>query len=246
VNAYELGLKSKWHNDTVLTNIDVFRSDYKDLQATATIFDAQLNGYFSEVKNIASSVAQGIEFEGQWAASRNLRLGANVTYLDSYYVRYPGATPTLLGQYCGGLSPAAYQATPQCAGFPNTGSQDLSGRPTDYAPKWSGVLDVAYSFALARDYRVTGELTPYFTSSYFLGGASASTDDPLGMQHGYVRLDARLALESPDGHWIVDLIGKNLTGRIIITANETASEVQTREEFRNIAVQFRYRFSPPD
>jgi len=28
---------------------------------------------------------------------------------------------------------------------------------------------------------------------------------------GYLRIDGRISLESPDGHWALDVIGKNLT-----------------------------------
>src|ERR1700722_6099268 len=34
VNAFEVGLKSKWLDDTVLLNVDVFRADYTDLQVS--------------------------------------------------------------------------------------------------------------------------------------------------------------------------------------------------------------------
>jgi len=51
-----------------------------------------------------------------------------------------------------------------------------------------------------------------------------------------VRLDGRVALETRDGRWAIDLIGKNLTDRVIATS------VNTKELPRALAVQFRYRY----
>jgi iron complex outermembrane receptor protein len=89
------------------------------------------------------------------------------------------------------------------------------------------------------------ETSPYFTSGYFLAGAG--TDDPFEYQGSYVRLDARLGLESADKHWNIDLIGKNLTSRTILTYGSplpttTGSFVYGKEMPRNVAIQGRYRF----
>jgi hypothetical protein len=77
-------------------------------------------------------------------------------------------------------------------------------------------------------------LDPYFTSSY-------NEQDPyvLGTS-AYVRLDARLVLAASGGHWAIDVIGKNLTDRIIVDSGSLYGA--TKEMPRNVAVQFRYRY----
>jgi outer membrane receptor protein involved in Fe transport len=233
VNAFELGVKSKWLDDTVLVNLDVFRGDYRDLQANAVSVNPIGNTVSIYVKNAAASRSQGVELETQWAVTRNFRLSANVTYLDSIYVSYPNASQTALQNYCG--QSAAHYAKPQCSIFPNPVPHyaDISGQATNFAPRWSGGVTASYSLMLPRGYKFTTELIPYFTSSY-------NEQDPyvLGTA-GYVRLDARLTLASPDGRWAIDLIGKNLTDRIIVSSSATGA---SKEEPRNVAVQFRYRF----
>ena len=89
-------------------------------------------------------------------------------------------------------------------------------------------------------YKFTGVLSPYFTSSY--------NRDPqlvaLGFISGtpaYVRLDARLSLETPQGHWAFDLIGKNLTNKIIVISTPGLYNA-TKEEPVNVAVQLRYKW----
>jgi len=65
-------------------------------------------------------------------------------------------------------------------------------------------------------------------SSYGLGRLAA----------GYVRWDGRLTFESPDGRWSIDLIGKNLADRIIVST--PGFQFASKEQPRNVALQFRY------
>jgi hypothetical protein len=55
-------------------------------------------------------------------------------------------------------------------------------------------------------------------------------------------LDARIGLESPDHQWAVDLIGKNLTDRIIVTNAQQSIYELTKQQPRNVAIQIRYNF----
>jgi len=224
VNAYEVGVKSTWLDHSLLVNFDVFRSNYTDLQVSTNL--ASAGGTFvSLVKNAASSRSQGAELDTQWAPSREVRLAANVSYLDSYYVRYPGVSATQL-QALNGQS-----------------SQDLSGQPTEFAPKWSGSITGTYTIPLIEHLAVTAEASGIFSSDYFLSG----TDDPTVRQAGYVRLDARLALEDPEGRWAFEVIGKNLTDRTILTfaapyTLSAGSLYATKQSPRSLAAQIRYQW----
>jgi iron complex outermembrane recepter protein len=224
VNAYELGLKSQWLDDTLLFNADVFRSNYRNLQVVVEQ-DYQAGNGVAVVRNAAASRSQGVEIEGQWLPVRSLRLGANITYLDSYYISFPNAAPTALEQI---------------EGF---NVQDLSGHPTEYAPRWSGSLSGAFTTTVGEGMKFTAALMPFFTSSYDI----LASEDPAGRQADYVRLDARLTLETQDGHWAFDVIGKNLTDRVIlnftsIVPTSPGTYVQAREETRNVAGQVRFRW----
>jgi iron complex outermembrane receptor protein len=225
VDAYEIGLKSKWLDNRILINIDAFRSDYKNLQVAQTVVT---NGgsVIGIVNNAAASLSQGIEFEGQWVVNSDFHLAANVTYLDSHYINYKNASPTSLQQLEG------------------SAVQDLSRRPTSYAPKWSGTLGASYRAHLPGDYQLTTELSTFFSSSYFF---STGTDDPLASEGAYARRDGRLTLDPPGGRWAVDLIGKNLTNRDILAYGMTqptslGSILGTKEEPRSVAVQVRYHW----
>jgi outer membrane receptor protein involved in Fe transport len=139
VNAYEAGLKSRWLDDTVLLNLAVFRAEYSNLQVAVNINTG--GNIRSLVQNAASSLSQGVELEGQWVITRDFHLSANVSYDDAHYVRYQNVSPTQL-QILNGQA-----------------SQDLSGRPTYFAPKWSGSLTGSYRIRLPADYELATDLT---------------------------------------------------------------------------------------
>jgi outer membrane receptor protein involved in Fe transport len=224
VNAYEVGLKSEWLNDTLLLNLDVFRSDYTNLQVVVEQGYQTGNGV-AVVRNAAASRSQGVEIESQWIVNGNFRLIADITYLDSHYVSYPNAAPSALELHAG------------------LAAQDLSGSPTEYAPKWSGSVTASFTASLPNQYRITADLSPYFSSSYYL----LASEDANGRQSQYVRLDARLSLETPDRRWALDLIGKNLTNRQIldfstIEPTSPGSYLVAKDAGANVALQARFRW----
>jgi hypothetical protein len=87
-------------------------------------------------------------------------------------------------------------------------------------------------------FRFTTDLSPFFSSSYNL---DRDNFFPLGTP-AYVRLDGGLTLDTPDGHWGIDLIGKNLTDRIIILNPNSDIYDRANEQPRNVAIQVRYHF----
>ena len=232
VDAFEVGLKSKLFDNRVLFNLSLFRSEYKDLQVDASVFLPGINGYSIVVRNAATSRAQGAEIEAQWAVTDDFRIEANVTYLDSKYLSYPNASPTSLQNYCRGN-----YVEPFCNIFPRPVPQfrDLSGGRTRFAPEWSASINARYGIDLGSDLRLTAEVSPYITSSY-----NVEEEPYVRGTHGYLRLDGRLTLAQLAQGWSVDLIGKNLTDRVIIAT--AAIYVAQKEEPRNIALQLRYRW----
>jgi iron complex outermembrane recepter protein len=242
VNAYEVGIKSEFFDRRLTLNADVFRSQYTDLQVQQYIDQ----GGFSVgvVDNAASSTTKGVELEAQWKATDRIRVAANVVYDDAYYGSYRNVSLTQLQTFC---HTTANLGNPTCvANFGNNGDpgalQDLSGRPTSNAPRWSGSLDVSDRLNI-RDFELTSGITPIVSSGFFPVGPG--NDDPLLHQGGYYRLDSRLTLTRVGDKWAIDLIGKNLTDRTIVTAltlwpTSNGSSLRVNEEPRNVALQFRY------
>ena len=244
VNAYEVGFKSKLFDDHVRLNLDAFRSNYTDLQVANFLIGAA--GPVAEITNAGSSRTQGVELSAEWVLG-GFRFQTAATYLNARYLSYPNVTLTAAQTYCRTQNPTA----PACKQeFPNGVPvlQDLSGRPTSFAPKWSGSVTTSYTANLPRGYHFITEAAVNATTTYFYG--NSGTDDPEQMQPGYARLDGRFTLEGPNGHWAVDVILKNLTDKIIIFGGaggtslpaSNGSTLLQIDQPRNVAVQARYQW----
>jgi outer membrane receptor protein involved in Fe transport len=245
VNAYEAGLKSEWFDQRLRLNVDVFRSDYTNLQVSSAIFNAA-NVPVAEITNAGRSRSQGVELEGEWAVTEGFRIKSNVTYLKARYQDYPNVTLTAIQTFCR-ANPTVADCKQQ---FPGgvAALQNLSGQPTSFAPTWSGTLAASYSLALPGGYHFITEADVFGSTRYFYG--NNGTDDPELMQSGYARLDGRLSFESPNSRWAIDVVLKNLTDRLIVGGGtggtslptSTGSTLVQTEQPRNVALQARYKW----
>jgi outer membrane receptor protein involved in Fe transport len=245
VNAYEAGIKSEWFDQRLRVNMDVFQSDYTNLQVSSAVFNAA-NVPVGEITNAGRSRSRGVEFESEWAVTDGLRIKSNVTYLNARYQNYPNVTLTAIQTFCRANPTVADCKQQFPAGVPAL--QNLSGKPTSFAPNWSGTLGAAYSAPLPGGYHLVAEADVYASTSYFYG--NNGTDDAEQMQAAYERLDGRLSLESPGDRWAVDIVMKNLTDRLIVGGGtggtslptSTGSTLVQTEQPRNVAVQARYKW----
>jgi iron complex outermembrane receptor protein len=233
VNDYEIGIKSTWFEDRVRVNVDLFREDYDDLQVSAGIPNPLIPGSHTLIiANAATSRSQGLELETDWAVSRDLRLSANIEWMDAHYLSYPNAPQTSLQTFCAGS-----YVLPDCSRFSNPvpANANFAGQPLPYSPRFTASVNAAYTISFPSDYKLTALLAPYYTSSY--------NPDPDGIYPSlgnYVRLDASLAFKIPDRRWEFDLIGKNVTNRVIPVS--IGVPVSSKEEPANISAQLRFHW----
>jgi outer membrane receptor protein involved in Fe transport len=187
VNAYEVGLKSTILGGRLMANLDVFRSDYSNLQETTITFNPLP---VSGVANAARARAQGVEASASFRATPNLTFSTELTYLDSKYLSYPNGVCTM----------AALAATPSgCA-------QDMSGKRRPYSPKFSGNFGADLTIPTGDETEVHVNPLVYFSTSYF----TSATADPLLAQDGYAKVDLRISYGPSNDRWSVALVAKNL------------------------------------
>ncbi|QIL89189.1 TonB-dependent receptor plug domain-containing protein [Microbulbifer sp. SH-1] len=84
VTNLEIGLKSSLFDNAVRFNASVFAYDYKNLQQLDLV-GAPIPNYY--LRN-ADAEGRGAEFEIQWAATDNLFIAGNYSFLDTEYTRY--------------------------------------------------------------------------------------------------------------------------------------------------------------
>ena len=224
VDAYELGMKGTFLDNTLSLNVAAFFSEYEDLQES-TIDIAPNGSIVTIVKNAANSESKGLEASLTYMASDYVTLSADAGYLSAKYIEFPSAP-------CSSIANFLYSGTGSC-------SQDLAGVRRAFSPEYSGNL-AANIFIPFDDMELRINPTIAFTSEYYLD----ATVDELLKQSGYAKLDLRLAFGPEDGSWEVALIGKNLTDRLTVSnfgqAVSTApgSVRLTPDRQRNFALQF--------
>ena len=84
VTNLEIGMKSSLFDNAVRFNASVFAYDYKNLQQLDLV-GAPIPNYY--LRN-ADAEGRGAEMEVQWAATDNLFIAGNYSFLDTEYTRY--------------------------------------------------------------------------------------------------------------------------------------------------------------
>lgn len=178
-----MGAKVDWLDKSLTTNVAVFRMDISDFQ------DRTFDGTSFVVTNAGKLRQQGVEFELVMKPTRGLRFNAAIAYLDSNFLSYPFAS-----------------------GLPGFGgTQDLTGKRSNFSPNWQGSLGAEYdgdlgdsgmTWTLRTDYRFYGDQN-----------VGSTTDaNPQTVQDGYGLLSAGLTINGVDDRWSVGIFGENLTG----------------------------------
>ncbi len=191
---YELGGKFKLGGAAEL-NATAFFTKFDNLQIS--IFDGIL-GF--NVGNAASSEVKGIELDGRWALSDNIRLTGGAALTDFEFTDFKN------GQ-CYGTQPAAErQANGLC---------DYTGLKNNLVSDFSGNVALDFDTLISNSMELTGLLALNYVSSY----NASQTQDPKGVQDGYAKINARLGVGPADGPWEIAVLGKNLTNEIVKTYN---------------------------
>ncbi|MBT0586302.1 TonB-dependent receptor [Alteromonas oceanisediminis] len=79
VNAFELGIKSKFINNRLLVNTTLFLQNFRDYQSLV------FSGTNFTVQNVDKTISQGLEFEANYSASEDLQVGFAYTYNEARF-----------------------------------------------------------------------------------------------------------------------------------------------------------------
>lgn len=188
VNSYEAGLKSKFADGRVNTNIAVFYSDYKDIQIPGSVgIDTNGDGiqddFVGTTTNAGKAKIWGIEFEGMALVSENLTAKASGGYINADYKTW----------IVKGVNIASTKV------FQNT-------------PKWNGSFSLDYQF-LQNMFGHDGSIDLIGSVSYKSKTFIFENPIPLLDQDGYAVVDASIVWTSEDGGVQVGIHGKNLTDK---------------------------------
>ncbi len=178
----ELGAKMNW--DRAQLDLTFFQTDYDDLQTN--IFDGTLSFL---VQNASAAETDGIELNGRFLLSDNVRLSASAATLDYKYTDFQ-------------QSQCAYQEPPTSGIY-----CDRSGFTAPFAPEFTGNLRLDVERQLTDNLALDFTINVDHASDYFL----ATNLDPNIKENGYTKLGAVIGIGGGEGKWRLSLIGDNLT-----------------------------------
>lgn len=222
----EIGLKSTLADGAAVLNLALFHEKFDDLQVNTLTGAGQ-----TLLSNAGAATSKGVELEGKLAVTNTFTVGGSLAYLDAKYDDYARGPCNAVQR----SEAAVAQAFP-CV-------QDLTGKTTTYAPKWSSDIfgDIEFPISSGLTLRLRADVG--YTDDYFY-----STDlDPNLHQTSAWKFDARITLADAAGVWDVSLLGKNLSNNEIVVWGTgvplvLGTYVGFTELPRTIALQANYHF----
>ena len=197
LDAYEVGLKTKTLQDTLRVNAAAFYYKYQDIQ-TVSYPDGSLI-----IGNGAGARIYGLDVDGSWAATHELRFSASAEYLFSKFTSFPNGACSvpIPSQVVDGFQFGYGTAYESC---------DNTGRRVPKTPDVTLSTAVDYSRDLAFG-KFAANVDYSYNSGYY-GEADNRLHQP-----SYGVLGAFVSLATPDDRLRVRFWGKNLTNKLYST-----------------------------
>ncbi len=190
LRSLELGLKSRWLDDTVQLNAAVFRYDYRNYQAVdfAMLDTGTLHAQFL---NVPKQTIQGMEAEAQALLPGQAgKVRASFTWLDA----------TL-----GNLTQTN----------PDGSTYSLAGNPLPHAPK----LSVKAGYELPIEVATGGTVTLRADARHSQKQYVSITENAYTLQPSYTQADLSANYRSADDKWGLNVYVKNVTDYVPKVAN---------------------------
>jgi iron complex outermembrane recepter protein len=194
-DAVEIGAKLRFFDNNVALNIALFHEVIHNIQE-AIISNATT--FVPNLVNAGDLTTRGVEADGQWFVTPDLRLSGSVDYDKATYGNF--------GYVCNSTQ---FQ-TGTCPNAPGPGLQNVSGQPAVGAPRLKYAVGADYQNRLrGTGLSYYGQVNWTWTDAiqYSLG------NDPLTREPAHGMLNASIGLRGIDDRWEVQIFGKNLTNR---------------------------------
>ena len=230
--SYEAGVKTSLFSRKVVVNLDAFRTDWDNMQISASF-----NNAFGFITNSSSPARiQGIEFDTAYYPISRLSLHASGSYIEAKLLGDQGLP--------GGITqcPVPFVAgTTGCA----TISAGKNGDTIPYSPKWTVQASADYSIPV-RDslqiithadlsYRAKSLTTynlPLYAAAYPNGPAGTPGGEDLYTLPGFATVGLRAGIEKEDGRYGLYLFANNVFNTIGITSKTNGQSSATILSYR--------------
>lgn len=207
INALEVGIKARFLEDSLQTNVTYFVYDYEGLQISKILNQTAINENFD-------AEIQGLEGEFIWVPDVHWRLSANLAWLDTQMKSGESIDPAdinLLGtaeniistpfdnKYIG---PGCPNGVVPCQGLPKS----LEGNSLPNAPEFSVSIGVSYIMPLSNGMEIVAG-TDYYWQDEFYTRVFNTVNDKVDSWDVW---NATVTLYSANRDWSIGLWGRNL------------------------------------
>lgn len=194
VDAFEIGYKGRLLSNTLDLNVALFSQTFEDTQVS--YFDVEQSAFLAT--NAGESRQRGVEIDSIFAATENLTLTANLTYLDAEFLEYE-------------VECYLQDTNPDCA---DDFVKSIAGEVTPYSPELKAIVGGRYVTELP-----FGNLGGFVQINYLWQSETQydANQNPLTIQDSYGVADLSLGVEELSGKYKVTLYVKNLTDQNHVT-----------------------------
>lgn len=220
--SYEIGLKSRWRDDSVQFNMAFYRNEFTNLTTQQLI---QLGtGDVTITVNGGEVTATGLEMALMWMPAIGWTVTANSALMDNEFGRFGVSNPF----------------------------EEVDGTPSKFidlygeTPPWSPKMTVGVTLSYAYDWGEYGSVNPHLQFYY---SDSYNTDDVVTYatqkQVSYTKTDIRLQWTAADERTRAEIFIENMEDEAVLARTNVGSFdlVQTSYLYpRNYGLKLSYKF----
>jgi iron complex outermembrane receptor protein len=190
LTAVEVGVKTRLFDNRLRLNASIFHYDYNNLQLTQVGPFCAGGTQCTQTTNAASAKVDGLEVEGNFAATAHDKFDIQASFLNARYGRF----------------------FPNAVSFPNL---NLEGTKLDRSPSTSIMAGYAHTFELPNGGEIVAGVRSKYSASYGMIALSI-----LGRftQPAYTQTEVNVTYNSPNKAYYVQAYGKNLENNLLVTA----------------------------
>jgi iron complex outermembrane recepter protein len=177
LDNYEVGHKGTWFDNRLRTTLALYYMKWRNGQIRNTQFFTNTNGSTGSIAittNAGSVDLKGVEFEANFAATRELTLSGTMSYSTNKLINF------------------VYSPN----GLSIQGSNDVSGRHLEQTPKFQASFSPSYKREIMGDWELNARADFLYRSKYFIDytnvawiGARGIVNASLGFSHDNFKLD---------------------------------------------------------
>ncbi len=221
--AFELGMKSRWLDNTVQANVAIFYNEYTNL-TTQELVNVGNNVFQTRTVNGGEIDTLGLEADLTWIPDDRWFLNAGISLMDNEYGNF-------------GVTNPFEQAGGRVQEF-----IDLEGETPPWAPDMTLSLSVGYDFDLGDAGSLTPFLQFYYSDDYNTDDVSTYKQQ---VQDSYTKTDFRIIYSTLSQSFEAEAFIENIEDEDVLARTNTGGFdlVQTSYMYpQNYGVRLRYNF----